>query len=375
MSTNSARKELPDGWKWAKLADICMINPRRPRKLNWQPDALTTFVPMSSIDEQTGTITQPEEKIYAEVSRGYTYFEEGDVLFAKITPCMQNGKHTVASGLLNGFGFGSTEFHVIRPSDNVIPAWIHSFLRQSSVLLDAKRHFRGAVGQQRVPKEFLSQLLVPLPPLDEQMRLAAVLDEHMAMVEKARRAAVEMIDAVDALKNAVLRELLPSLGQELAAGWKWVTLKEICTRHKNTDPRLKPNCRFTYVDISSIDRPTKTILNPSTITGKDAPSRARRKVKKGDVLVSTTRPNLNAIAMVDDELDGQICSTGLCVLRPKRHLATSQWLYYCAMSREFVNSLSNFVSGAMYPAVTDKHVFEQVISLRHWKNNNESPAK
>ncbi len=129
------------------------------------------------------------------------------------------------------------------------------------------------------------------------------------------------------------------------------------------DPRQNPNNQFTYVDISSIDRSTKIILNPSVIIGKDAPSRARRIINKGDVLVSTTRPNLNSIAMVDDELDGQICSTGLCVLRPQKRLVISPWLYYCAMSREFVNSLSSLVNGAMYPAVTDKQVFQQLIPL------------
>ena len=87
---------------------------------------------MPSVDGQTGAITRPEERGYAEISNGYTYFEEEDVIFAKITPCMQNGKHAVASGLLNGFGFGSTEFHVLRPSENTIPEWIHKFLRQPS---------------------------------------------------------------------------------------------------------------------------------------------------------------------------------------------------------------------------------------------------
>ena len=189
-----------------KLQDICKINPRRPRELKWQPDISTTFVPMSSVDEQTGIITQPEVKPYAEISRGYTYFEEGDVLFAKITPCMQNGKHAIASELLNGFGFGSTEFHVIRPSENVISAWVHNFLRHPSVLYDAERHFRGAVGQQRVPKEFLTQLPVPLPPLDEQKRITNMISQRMKAQERAKAAALEQLEAVEAMRPALLRQ-------------------------------------------------------------------------------------------------------------------------------------------------------------------------
>ena len=199
-------QELAEGWKWVRLGDVCAVNPRRPRALNWKPDTLTTFVPMSAVDEQFGVISDPEDKNYAEVSRGYTYFEERDVLFAKITPCMQNGKHAIASGLLNGFGFGSTEFHVVRPSAKVIPAWVHSFLRHPSVLSEAERHFRGAVGQQRVPKEFLTELSIPLPPLEEQKRIAETISQRMAAQERAKAAALEQLDAIEALRPALLRQ-------------------------------------------------------------------------------------------------------------------------------------------------------------------------
>ena len=196
---------LPAGWRWAKLGDVCKVNPRRPTGLQWKPHTKTTFVPMPSVDGQTGAITQPQERNYAEVSRGYTYFEEGDVLFAKITPCMQNGKHAIASGLGNGFGFGSTEFHVLRPSGAVLSEWVHKFLRQPSVLAEAVHHFRGSVGQQRVPKEFLTYLPIPLPPLPEQKRIAALLNEQMAYVETVRMSAREQLDAINALPAALLR--------------------------------------------------------------------------------------------------------------------------------------------------------------------------
>ena len=97
--------------------------------------------------------------------------------------------------------------------------------------------------------------------------------------------------------------------------------------------------------------------------GKDAPSRARRIIRKGDVLVATTRPNLNAVALVPPGLDGEICSTGLCVLRPNRQVVDSGYLYYYATQETFVASLSAIVSGAMYPAVTDKQVYDQTIPL------------
>ena len=102
--------DLPPVWKWANLSSIALINPPRRRDIPYAPDTPVTFVPMQSVSEDTGAIAWPEMRPLADVSKGYTYFEEGDVLFAKITPCMQNGKHAIACDLANGFGFGTTEF-------------------------------------------------------------------------------------------------------------------------------------------------------------------------------------------------------------------------------------------------------------------------
>lgn len=137
LNAPATDRPLPAGWRWARLGDVCEINPRRTAGLVRADDAPTTFVPMPAVSDREGIIARPEAKPYSEVRKGYTYFEEGDVLFAKITPCMQNGKHAVACGLSDGIGFGSTEFHVLRPGAEITADWIHRFLRQPSVLLAA----------------------------------------------------------------------------------------------------------------------------------------------------------------------------------------------------------------------------------------------
>ncbi len=125
--------------------------------------------------------------------------------FAKITPCMQNGKHTIAKGLIGGIGFGTTEFHVLRPNENIISELIWFFIRQPSVLIEATEHFTGAVGQQRVPEDYLANLEIPLPPLSEQQQIVGVLMEQMASIEKARAAAKEELNTINALPAALLR--------------------------------------------------------------------------------------------------------------------------------------------------------------------------
>src|SRR5437773_9322421 len=164
-----ANGNLPTSWRKAKLGEVCELNPRRSQ-LSRHDDAPTTFLPMPAIGEGGVGIVRPEVRPYRELRKGYTSFLEGDVLFAKITPCMQNAKHAVARDLTDGIGFGSTEFHVLRPCDKIISEWIHYFLLQPSLLADASRHFTGAVGQQRVPDDYLATVEIPLPSLEDQRR-------------------------------------------------------------------------------------------------------------------------------------------------------------------------------------------------------------
>ncbi len=195
---------LPDGWRWAKLGEVCEINPRRP-SIDRSDETPTTFVPMEAVDAKSGS-ADSQVRPFGEIKRGYTYFTEGDVLFAKITPCMQNGKHAIARDLLGGIGFGTTEFHVLRPGEHIIAEWIHFFVRQPSVLLEATEHFTGSVGQQRLLQEYLLNRKIPLPSLEEQRRIATTLKNQMAAVEKAQATAEEELDAIDAMPSALLRK-------------------------------------------------------------------------------------------------------------------------------------------------------------------------
>jgi len=209
---------------------------------------------MEAVDDITGTITKQLARPFSEIKKGYTYFANDDVLFAKITPCMQNGKHVIARGLLDGFGFGTTEFHVIRPGSNIIPEWLHFFIRQPAFLMEATEHFTGAVGQQRLPADYLANFEIPLPPLSEQKRIAAILNEQMAAVERARKATEERLVAIRALPAACLRQVFPQPDQELPEGWRWVKLEEVISEAQSgfacgeRDPKGVIQLRMNNVD-------------------------------------------------------------------------------------------------------------------------------
>jgi len=132
-----------------------------------------------------------------------------------------------------------------------------------------------------------------------------------------------------------------------------VKIGDVCMGTSQRDPRNHPARTFRYVDISTIDRGTKQIVDPPTILGTDAPSRARKQIQVNDVLVSTVRPNLNAVAIVPEWLDAEIASTGFCVLRANPDAMNARFLYYRVRTPEFVRFLCDRTTGASYPAVTD----------------------
>ena len=198
-------EELPEEWRWVRVSEVADINPRRAPVLDRDLDTPTTFIPMSAIDGESGRVLAASERKFEEIRRGYTYFEERDVLFAKITPCMQNGKHFIAEGLNGGFGFGTTELHVIRPKSGLLSEWIHHFLRQPSLLESATHHFRGAVGQQRLPAEFIAELRVPLPPISEQERLIRQVVERLTIIDQVKHSARLQLDRLAHISGSYLR--------------------------------------------------------------------------------------------------------------------------------------------------------------------------
>jgi type I restriction enzyme S subunit len=164
-------------WPTKPLGEVCSINPKLTASETPVADTEITFVPMAAVDEVTGGIARPEVRKYSEVAKGYTSFRENDVLFAKITPCMQNGKAAIARNLRGGLGFGSTEFHVLRPMKGLLPEWVFALIRQPSFRSVAEANFTGSAGQQRVPTDFLKKFPTPVPPLADQERIVKLLDE------------------------------------------------------------------------------------------------------------------------------------------------------------------------------------------------------
>lgn len=189
------------GWGLIALGTVCCINPKKSEDKRLGIGVRLSFVPMPAVTE-TGEIDVSAIKTYEEVKTGFTYFAENDVLFAKITPCMENGKGAIAKGLYNGIGFGSTEFHVLRPvSGKTNPYWIYALTMFPQFRVDAENSMTGSAGQRRVPASFLEDYRVAVPPINLQEEFAAFVKE----TDKSKLTIQQSLDKLEVLKKALMQ--------------------------------------------------------------------------------------------------------------------------------------------------------------------------
>lgn len=171
-------------WSEMKLEEVADVNPRVD-KASIPDDLPVSFVPMPAVGAADGSICVDGTRPAGEVKKGFTAFLEGDVLFAKITPCMENGKMAVVPKLINGFGFGSTEFHVLRPKSGMDAKYIYYYISSQSFRSEAERHMTGAVGQRRVPTIYLKECKIPVAPLDQQNHIVAEIEKQFSRLDEA----------------------------------------------------------------------------------------------------------------------------------------------------------------------------------------------
>ncbi|NSL52757.1 restriction endonuclease subunit S [Calidifontibacillus erzurumensis] len=156
------------------LSELCEINPPKREVADLKEDTIVSFIPMANVSE-TGEIDLSETRNLGEVYKGFTYFKENDVLFAKITPCMENGKGAIAKNLTNEVGFGSTEFHVLRPKEGITSEWLYYLTTLPNFRQQAEKNMTGSAGQKRVPKQFFDKYKVNKPTIESQEEFKKII--------------------------------------------------------------------------------------------------------------------------------------------------------------------------------------------------------
>ena len=196
--------EVPEHWDVKRLRFIAMLNPSKSEVSKFDRETVISFLPMEAIGID-GTINLEHEKAISEVETGYTFFREGDVTIAKITPCFENGKGAVMKGLLNGIGFGTTELIVARPeTDQTFSEYLHWIFTSAPFRNLGESYMYGAGGQKRVPDDFVQNFSLGLPPLPEQRSIAAFLDRETTKIDELIAEQRQLIDLLKEKRQAVI---------------------------------------------------------------------------------------------------------------------------------------------------------------------------
>ncbi|MEY4928122.1 MAG: hypothetical protein RI894_2560 [Bacteroidota bacterium] len=203
-AATNVQKKLPQNWTLSTINAVYSINP--PILQNIEDNTTVSFIPMAAVEAETGIIDLSQIKKYGEVKKGYTKFQEGDLLYAKITPSMQNGKYAIARKLENGIGCGTTEFHIFREKDLGLNEFLRFFLLQTEIRHLAEDNFEGSTGFQRVPASFFKKKIFPLPPLPEQHEIVHRVQYYLAVADKLQASYESIKKSLDDLQKSILHK-------------------------------------------------------------------------------------------------------------------------------------------------------------------------
>lgn len=322
---------MPKGWNHNKLSDIAIINPKKSKKL--EDDDLVTFLAMSDISED-GRVLNYQTRKYKEVCTGYTPFENGDIIIAKITPCFENGKGTLLVKLLNGVGFGSTEFHVLRPLKNKTSSeFLFQFISSRYFRKHGETNMVGTAGQKRVPANFISTYRLIFPPLPEQGKIATIL----VVWDKAIEKTATLINSKTKLKKALMQQLLTGklrFKEFSKKSFHKTELGEFLIPTPRPVPR--PNSPYTALGIRSHGKGTflKAVENPEAVMMDTL-----YEVKEEGLIVNITFAWEGAIAIVKKSDEGALVSHRFPTYTFNREIAIPEYFRHVIQTKRFVHEL------------------------------------
>ena len=357
------------GWRLEPIAVVCEIKPRKAEaRCKISADDLVSFVPMESLGIDQKFLTTTRTRPLSEVAGSYTYFADGDVLLAKITPCFENGKLGIAADLMNGIGFGSSEYIVFRPNASIVKDWLYYFLSRESFRKEGAERMTGAVGHKRVAKDFIESYLIPVPLLLEQHRIVSILDEAFDGIATAKANAEKSLQNARAFFESHLQTVFSQRGK----GWIEMKLADVCAITSTlVDPRKAEFLDLTHVGAGNIESKTgalfelKTAREEGLISGKFL-------FDESMVLYSKIRPYLMKVARPD--FSG-LCSADMYPLAPLPGEADKDYLFHLLLSKHFTDYAIQGSARAGMPKVNREHLFEFRVCLPSVSKQREIAAK
>lgn len=333
----------PADWILSRIRNVAQLSPGYSEQAP-AADELCTVVPMELLSDE-GSIDMSNQQTIDELQSGLTVFEQGDVLFAKITPCMENGKGAYVVNLPTRYAFGSTEFHVLRPSFRIDGKFLYYSTFNSVFRAYAAENMTGAAGQKRVSSRFLKNSRLFLPSLPEQKQIAAFLDANCQALDAAVAAKRQQASVLDDLCDSILLHAVTcGLHEEVETqetgsvilpripiGWRLSRLKSVASvRYGLGQPPAQldsgvPMIRATDVDAGHIRTDNLLRVDP-----EELPLDRKPYLKAGEIIVVRSGAYTGDSAIIPTGLDGSVAGYDMVVTATR---VSASFLAYCILSR------------------------------------------
>jgi len=337
--------EVPEHWEVKRLRNVSTLNPSKSEISNLDRDTEVSFLPMEAVGDD-GTLVLDRTRPIIEVDSGYTYFREGDVTIAKITPCFENGKGAVMRGLQNGHGFGTTELIVVRPSEGKTSSnFLHCLFTSHPFRQLGEAAMYGAGGQKRVPDDFVRDFAVAFPPLAEQSAITSFLNHETAKIDALVAEQERLIELLKekrqaVISHAVTKGLNPSVPMkdsgvewldEVPAHWEVAQFRRyVAIAEGQVNPEEPPYASMVLIAPNHVESSTGRVVALETAAEQGAES-GKYVCSKGDVIYSKIRPALRKVCIAPVDC---LCSADMYPLKPHSGL-TSDYLLWYMLSDEF----------------------------------------
>lgn len=356
------------GWQTKRLSDACLIQPPKSeakQKLN--STDMVSFVPMDSLGIGKKYFDTSLVRPLEQVVGSYTYFAEGDVLLAKITPCFENGKLGIAQNLKNGIGFGSSEYIVFRGSEELNNQFLYYYLSRETFREDGAKRMTGAVGHKRVAKDFIENSVIPIPPFHEQQRIVSILDEAFADIAIATANAEKNLANARELFESYLQSVFTNKGDD----WRETTISEISQvkggkrvpkgYKLSVQPTLFPYLRVTdFNDYGSIDVSDLRYLEI------DVHSQIKNYIITSKDLYISIAGTIGKTGIIPNELNGANLTENACRLVFKENI--SNWfVYYFTRTASFIEQAGLNTRTAAQPKLALSRLSSIQLALPSYK--------
>ena len=367
---------MKDGWKKKILAEVCQIRPPKSElRERVSTNTLVSFIPMEDLGINQKFPKPIQAKPLSSVIGSYTYFIDGDVLLAKITPCFENGKLGIANGLTNGIGFGSSEFIVFRPDKTLDKEWLYYYLSREDFRNAGADRMGGAVGQQRVPKEFIESYSIPVPPLPEQRRIVGILDDAFAGIATTKANAEKNLQNA----RAIFESHLQSVFTQRSKDWVEDKLQALTTKIGSGATPLGGEAAYKTKGISLIRSLNVHDMGfryekLAFLDDAQADGLSNVVVQPRDVLLNITGASVARCCIVPEDVLPARVNQHVSIIRPIADKLNAEFLHFLLISKPYKDHLlrTGEDGGSTRQAITKAQI--QEFKIAHPKSSKEQQS-